>query len=215
MQSFKIRCPTIFCLSWWWLECLEQVDPLYKECQWHTNEDQTMCESKASIWTKTVHWCQCNSYEGMHKHIEVPSRYLTNCNEQFCLLSFPLRAVLWSVPLIAYLHGLKLLATLLFIGLYKKRYCTATSKGKTTGSRLFTEIKPCCTGLISRWVTMGKLPCALKFLGKSGWCSKHQSRLQPLRQMLYVDWVSVDLNLTLRVFSGHSGFLPSQNRLPV
>ena len=28
--------------------------------------------------------------------------------------------------------------------------------------------------------------------------------------MLYVDWVSVDLNLTSRVSSGHSGFLPPQ-----
>ena len=31
--------------------------------------------------------------------------------------------------------------------------------------------------------------------------------------MLYVDWVSVDLNLTLRFFSRHSGFLPPQNWL--
>ena len=31
--------------------------------------------------------------------------------------------------------------------------------------------------------------------------------------MLYVDWVSVDLNLTSRVSSGHSGFLPPQNWL--
>jgi len=43
----------------------------------------------------------------------------------------------------------------------------------------------------------------------------HQSRLPPLLKMLYVDWVSVDLNLTSRVFSGHSSFLPPQNRLPV
>ena len=50
---------------------------------------------------------------------------------------------------------------------------------------------------------------------KSGWCSGHQSRLPLLLQMLYVGWVSVDLNLTSRVFSGHSGFLPPQNRLPV
>ena len=89
-KETKTWCPIIFCRSWWWLEWLEQVEPLYKECQWHTNEDQTMCESKASIWWKTVHWCQCNSYEGMHKHIQMPSRYLTNFNEQFCLLSFPL-----------------------------------------------------------------------------------------------------------------------------
>ena len=32
--------------------------------------------------------------------------------------------------------------------------------------------------------------------------------------MLYVDWVSVDLNLTSRVFSGHSGFLPPQKATP-
>ena len=29
--------------------------------------------------------------------------------------------------------------------------------------------------------------------------------------MFYVDWVSVDLNLTSRVSSGHSGFLPPKN----
>ena len=37
-----------------------------------------MCESKASIWWKTVHWSQCNSHEGMHRQIQVPSRYLSN-----------------------------------------------------------------------------------------------------------------------------------------
>ncbi|XP_067024015.1 scavenger receptor cysteine-rich domain superfamily protein-like [Acropora muricata] len=35
-----------------------------------------MCESKASIWWNTVHWSQCNSYEGMHRHIQMPSRRL-------------------------------------------------------------------------------------------------------------------------------------------
>ena len=78
MPSLKTWCPIIFCRSRWGLEWLEQVEPLHKECQWHTDEDQTMCESKASIWWKTVQWCQCNSYEGMHKHIQMPSRYLTN-----------------------------------------------------------------------------------------------------------------------------------------
>ena len=48
---------------------------------------------------------------------------------------------------------------------------------------------------------------------ESGWRIEHQSRLPPLLQMLYVDWVSVDLNLTSRVSSGHSGFLPPQNWL--
>ena len=51
--------------------------------------------------------------------------------------------------------------------------------------------------------------------GKSSWRSGHQSRLPPLLKMLYVDWVSVDLNLTSRVSSGHSGFLPPQNLLLV
>ena len=50
--------------------------------------------------------------------------------------------------------------------------------------------------------------------GKSGWRNGHQSYLPPLLQMLYVGWVSVDLNLTSRVLSGLSGFLPPQNRLP-
>ena len=31
---------------------------------------------------------------------------------------------------------------------------TAITKGKNTGSRLFTEVKPCWTGLISGWVTI-------------------------------------------------------------
>ena len=31
---------------------------------------------------------------------------------------------------------------------------TAITKGKTPGSRLFTEVKPCWTGLISGWVTI-------------------------------------------------------------
>ena len=52
-------------------------------------------------------------------------------------------------------------------------------------------------------------------LGKSGWRCEHLSRLPPLLQMLYVDWVSVDLNLTSRVSSGHSSFLPHQNWLRV
>ena len=42
--------------------------------------------------------------------------------------------------------------------------------------------------------------------GKSGWRSGHQWRLPPVPQMLHVGWVSVDLNLTARVFSGHSSF---------
>ena len=66
-------------------------------------------------------------------------------------------------------------------------------------------------GWPSRWNAL----CWL-LLGKSGWRSGHQSRLPPiLLQMLYVDWVSVDLNLTSRVFSGYSGLLPPQNWLPV
>ena len=47
-----------------------------------------MCESKASIWWKTLHWSQCNSYAGMHGHIQMPSRYLTNFNEEVCLLPY-------------------------------------------------------------------------------------------------------------------------------
>ena len=33
---------------------------------------------------------------------------------------------------------------------------------------------------------LDKIPCAV-LLGKSGWRSRHQSRLSPLLQMLYVD----------------------------
>jgi len=60
---------------------------------------------------------------------------------------------------------------------------------------------------------LDKIPCSVH-LGKSGWYSKHQSRLSPLLQMLYVDWVSVDLNLTSRVPSRHSSFLPPQKSIP-
>ena len=49
---------------------------------------------------------------------------------------------------------------------------------------------------------------------KSGWCSERQSRLPPLLQMLYVDWVSVDLTLTLRVFSGFLRFPPPSKSTP-
>ena len=34
------------------------------------------------------------------------------------------------------------------------KYGTAITKGKNTGSHLFTEVKPCWTGLISGWVTI-------------------------------------------------------------
>ena len=49
-----------------------------------------MCESKASIWWKTVHWSQCNSHEGMHRHIHMPSRYFKHFKEEF-RLSYPSR----------------------------------------------------------------------------------------------------------------------------
>ena len=62
------------------------------------------------------------------------------------------------------------------------------------------------------WQTTDKILCAV-LLEKSGWRSGHQSRLPPLLQMLYVDWVSVYLNLTSRVSSRYSGFLPPENWL--
>ena len=95
------------------------MESLYKECQWHTNEDETMCESKASIWWNTVHWSQCNSYEGMHRHIQMPSRYWANFKEEVCLLPYPLRLMISTV------HNLltvNLLATLLLIGFFTKPY---------------------------------------------------------------------------------------------
>ena len=96
------------------------MEPLYKECQWHTNEGEAMCESKASIWWKTLHWSQCNSYEEMHRHIQMPSRYLTNFKEQVCLLPSP-----QGFLVISTVHSLlttKFLAALLLIGLFTKRY---------------------------------------------------------------------------------------------
>ena len=83
----KIGIWNIFGRSWWWLEWLEPVEPLYKEHQWHTSEDSTMCESKPAIGYKTLPWTRCNSHQGMHKHIPMPRRYFTNVKEPFCLLS--------------------------------------------------------------------------------------------------------------------------------
>ena len=42
-----------------------------------------MRESRASIWWKTVRWTQCNSYQGMRREIQMPSRYVTNVKEKF------------------------------------------------------------------------------------------------------------------------------------
>ena len=98
---------------------MEPVEPLYKECQWNTIEDETMRESKASIWWKTVHWSQCNSYEGMHRQIQMPSRYWANFKEEVCLLSSPsgLSHDQYGSQLTA-----KCLAALLLLGLSTKRY---------------------------------------------------------------------------------------------
>ena len=46
-----------------------------------------MCESKPTIGWKNLPWTRCNSHQGMHKHIPMPSRYFTNVKESFCLLS--------------------------------------------------------------------------------------------------------------------------------
>ena len=45
-----------------------------------------MCESKAPIWWKTVHWTN-NSYKGMHRQLLMQSGYLINVEEKFCSLS--------------------------------------------------------------------------------------------------------------------------------
>ena len=42
-----------------------------------------MCESRASIWWRTVRRTQCSSYEGMRREIQMPSRYFTNFKEKF------------------------------------------------------------------------------------------------------------------------------------
>ena len=83
----KIGIWNIFGRSWRWLEWLEPVEQLYKDHQWHTSEDSTMCESKPTIRWKTLRWTRYNSHQGMHKHIPMPWRYFTNIQEPFCLLS--------------------------------------------------------------------------------------------------------------------------------
>ena len=78
------------------------------------------------------------------------------------------------------------------------------------GSRLFTEVKPCWTGLISGWVTILIKYPVLYSLGSQAGVVDINHAFQ-LYYNAYVDRASVDLNLTSRVFSGHSGFLPPQN----
>ena len=56
---------------------------------------------------------------------------------------------------------------------------------ENTGSRLFTEVKPCWTG-----DQLDKIPCAV-LLGKSGWRSGHQSRFPPLLQCCM--WIEFQL----------------------
>ena len=51
---------------------------------------------------------------------------------------------------------------------------------------------------------LGKTPAVL--LRESGWHSCHQPRL-PSLWLLYVDWISFNLNMTLRVFSRYSSLL--------
>ena len=72
---------------------------------------------------------------------------------------------------------------------------------ENTGSRLFTESKPCWTGMISVWMSdhLDKIPCAV-LLGKSGWRSGHQWRLLPLLQCcMWIEFQSI--STWLRGFS--------------
>ena len=57
---------------------------------------------------------------------------------------------------------------------------------ENTGSRLFTEVYG-----VDIWMGyhLDKMPCTVLH-GKSGWRSGHESRLPPLLQILYVNWVS-------------------------
>ena len=82
-----------------------------------------MCESRASIWWKTVRWTQCNSYEGMRREVEMPSRYLTNVKEKFCLLSNSAGLSLYNSSL----HIWKLLAAMLALA------CTPGATGSFIG----------------------------------------------------------------------------------
>ena len=102
---------------------MEPVESLYKECQWHTNEDETMLESKASIWWKTVHWSQCNVCAGMHRHFQMRSRYLTNFKEEF--FSYPTSKGFLVISIVQNLLTAKILAALFLIDLFTKRYLGA------------------------------------------------------------------------------------------
>jgi len=62
----------------------------------------------------------------------------------------------------------------------QSKYGMAVTKGKHRFLS-FAEVKPCWTGLITGWVTIWIIPCAV-LLGKSGWYNGHQSRLPPLLQ---------------------------------
>ena len=59
---------------------------------------------------------------------------------------------------------------------------------------------------VDNWVSdhLGKKKLSTILLGESGWCNDHQPLLPA---PLHVHWVSVNLNLILRVLLGYSCFL--------
>ena len=84
---------------------------------------------------------------------------------------------------------------------------------ENAGSRAFTEVRPCWTGLISGWVTIWIKYPVLYYLGsQAGVLNINHAFHLYYKCCRWIEF-SADLNLTSRVSSGHSGFLPPQNRL--
>ena len=151
------------------------------------------------------------------------------CRDGFCFTGYARRGGAWGrgqgteYVLTLYFHLRKIGRVSVKIHLYPYAtpdyFCDLNSvkfvQYKDYNSLLILEEERCIrlakSEMYQRCIRLAKMYQA----GKSGWRSEYQSSPPPLLEILYVDWVSVDFNPTSRVFSGHSGFLPPQNRLPV
>jgi len=81
------------------------------------------------------------------------------------------------------------------------------TKGENTGSRLFTEVKPCWTGLISGWVTIYiKYPMLYSLGSQNGEVIINYAVHRHCKCCMWLEF-SFDLTLTSRIFAWYSGLL--------
>ena len=81
------------------------------------------------------------------------------------------------------------------------------TKGENTGSRLFTEVKPCWTGLISGWVTIYiKYPVLYSLGSQDGEVIINHAFHLYCKCGMWMEF-SFDLPLTSRIFASYSGLL--------